>query len=74
MEYRGNLFGKVGRHYFPLEKSTDYVEKLEKQNNEMLEMLKKIYKIENASFGLKSFDVDRLKLELKQLIKEATEL
>jgi hypothetical protein len=41
---------------------------------EMLEMLQKIYKIENGAFSLKSFDVNRLKSEIEQLIKEATEL
>jgi hypothetical protein len=41
---------------------------------EMLEILKRIYKIENGSFSLKSFDVKRLKEEIQQLIKKATEL
>jgi len=42
MEYKGNLFGKVGKHYFPLEKTTEYVEKIEEQNKKMNEVLIKI--------------------------------
>lgn len=41
---------------------------------EMLEMLQKIYKIENAAFGLKSFNVEDLKRKIERVIKNATEL
>lgn len=32
MEYKGNLYGKVGQNYFPLEATTDDFERLEKQS------------------------------------------
>ena len=41
---------------------------------EMLEMLQKIYNIENGAFGLKSFNVEDLKREIDSIIKSATEL
>lgn len=28
MQYRGKLYGKVGKHYFPLEESSDDFDKL----------------------------------------------
>ena len=39
----------------------------------MLEMLTKIFNIENPAFGLKGFDVERLKWEIDLVIKNATE-
>ena len=36
--------------------------------DKLIEMFNRILKIENAAFGLKGFDVDRLKLEIKEVV------
>lgn len=38
---------------------------------ELLETLQKIYQIENHAFGLKGFDVERLKSEIKTVLEKA---
>lgn len=38
---------------------------------ELLEALQKIYQIEDGAFGLKGFDVERLKSEIKTVLEKA---
>ncbi|NOU19406.1 MAG: hypothetical protein HOO91_17760 [Bacteroidales bacterium] len=46
--------------------TTDFAEYYYKQKSEPLKtMLEKILSIENAAFGLKGFDAERLKTEIK---------
>lgn len=45
MEYKGQLFGKVGKSYFPLIKTSEDVDKLEKQHSQMLNLLKDFEKM-----------------------------
>jgi len=40
-------------------------------SKEMLKALQKIYQIENHAFGLKGFDVERLKAEIKTVLDKA---
>ena len=36
--------------------------------DKLIEMFNRILKIENAAFGLKGFDAERLKLEIKEVV------
>ena len=40
---------------------------------ELLEALQKVYQIENHAFGLKGFDVEKFKSEIKTVLDKATE-
>ena len=41
MEYQGKLYGKVGKHYFPMMQTTEDFDNLEKQRDELIDQLKK---------------------------------
>jgi len=50
----------------------DFAEYYHKEKSEPLKtMLNKILSIENRAFGLKGFDVDRLKSEIRQSLQDA---
>jgi len=50
----------------------DFAEYYHKEKSEPLKtMLQKILKIENAAFGLKGFDSERLKSEIHQALQDA---
>jgi hypothetical protein len=39
MEYQGKLYGKVGKTYFPLIKTTDDFDKIESEKQELIKMV-----------------------------------
>lgn len=39
MEYSGKLYGKIGRRYVPLKQTSEDVDKLERDNADLLEAL-----------------------------------
>jgi len=63
MEYKGKLYGKVGKHYFPLEATSNDFDNMQKQNTEMLEIL---IRGDATSF-------ENMKTEIQQLISKITE-
>jgi len=63
MEYKGNLYGKVGKSYFKLLNTSEDFDKLKSERNEMLEMLKRLIQPD--------LDISDL-IEAEQLIKKAT--
>ncbi len=78
MEYKGKLYGKVGKTYFPLLKTASEVDKLEKENAEMLEMLKfHVDGLDLSDFEFYNkygFNVSEVFPRTRELIKQATEL
>ena len=67
MDYLGKLYGKIGNKYFDTSKTASDFDKLEKQNTEMLEMLKKITSMYKES----DKPSIRLILEAQELIKKS---
>jgi len=65
MEYKGKLYGKVGKHYFPLEATSNDFDNMQKQNTEMLKMLEKVLKENHCTP-----DLDK---EINELISKITE-
>lgn len=45
MEYKGKLYGKVYKSYFPLLETTEDIDRLKNLNAELLEALKDTYKV-----------------------------
>jgi len=60
MEYKGKLYGKVGKHYFPLEATSNDFDNLQKQNTEMLEMLMDIR-------NNRDYDFDKIDLLISKI-------
>ena len=72
MEYNGKLYGKFRNKYFDTGKTSKDYDLLEKQNKKMLEKLAEVKDLleaypSEAEMHLKA-------VEIRQLIKEATEL
>ena len=72
MDYKGKLYGKFRNKYFDTGKTSKDYDLLEKQNKKMLEKLAEVKDLleaypSEAEMHLKA-------VEIRQLIKEATEL
>lgn len=79
MEYKGNLYGKVGKSYFPLMKSADDVDKMESDNKKMLKELKNTLTVIDNLKSIPGYQdigghLGSCKYRIEQLIKEATTL
>lgn len=69
-----NAFFDVDGLIFGIKDIYYWLEEVPDHEQEMREMLEKIYNIENGAFGLKSFNIEDLKRKIGRLIKQSTEL
>lgn len=77
MEYKGTLYGKVGKSYFPLVKTAEQVDKMESDNKQMLKELKNTLTVIDNIKSIPGYQdvgghLGACKFRIEQLIKQAT--
>ena len=72
MEYKGQLFGKVGKSSFPLIKTAEEVDKMEAVNKKMVEHLISAEMEIKAMYKRCNIGSSNILSSIQQLIEEAT--